>query len=107
MTGNGADVWIRALLQGDGERPGLALRDQLALLARDLEVVLDRSLVDELERDRAVRNGLLGEGELELLHLHGDGGCRRRARPRPNGCGCDERRERDPERKRQTIHEAP
>src|SRR6266487_257070 len=56
MARHGAQVLQLAGLERDDELSALARLDQLALLARDLEVVGDRAFVHELERHRSVRN---------------------------------------------------
>src|SRR5438874_8394750 len=105
MAGDGALVGELSRLERRDERAGLARLDQLALLARDGEVVRELALVDELERDAAVPNFRLGQRELELLHRHGHGRGRRSGRPGRDRRSRDERRERNREREGDAIHQ--
>src|SRR4051794_4405836 len=88
MTGDGAQVLLLAGLERDLQRGALARVEQRGLLAADLEVVRQLALVDDLERDGAVRRR--GGRELEL-ELGGGDGDRRRLRLRVSS----ERRSRD------------
>src|SRR5207248_9782733 len=77
VTGDGALVRVLAGLQEDDlERRRLPLVDQLAGVTGDTEVVPERALVRDRERDRALRDRRLRERELELGRLARDDGDR-------------------------------
>src|SRR4029453_2921866 len=67
MTGDGALVRVLALLDRDGERLRLVLAEQLRLLARDPEVVLEAALVRDDEGDLAGLRAFLREREPERV----------------------------------------
>jgi hypothetical protein len=77
VTRDGADVAeLPLLLEHDLQGGGLPRLQQFRLLTVDLEVVLDLSLVGDLEDHRRSRgNRALGQDELELgrCDLDGDG----------------------------------
>src|SRR5581483_2179081 len=62
---------LAGLGEDDLERGRLPLRDELALLAGDPEVVAQGALVGDLEGHRALRDGRLREREPELRRLAG------------------------------------
>src|SRR5438094_1573937 len=100
MAVDGADVRELPLLERDGERRSLVVGELRRLLATDLEVVLERALVHELEDDLPVRRCLAREDELVLLRGHLDGGRRGRRR-----AGARERRDREEDRGADRAHD--